>query len=180
MPNPEPGDFILCHRKGLASSIIRMGERLRFRSGARWSHVVFVVQAPESGTDPGGHSGWNSPGYVIEALTKGVVRTPLSDYDNIERQVVSTHLASTDRAQAIGFAQSCVGQKYGWTVIFACALRFLTPGRGLWFGMNGTEICSGLVAQCLVRGWANFKSNPSSLTPAELAEEYGVQSGSKP
>jgi uncharacterized protein YycO len=170
MPSPEPGDFILCHRKGLASSIIRMGERLRFRSGARWSHVVFVVASEDS----------EGNGRVIEALTTGVVRTPLSNYDNIEHQVVPTHLASVDRAQAISFAQSCVGQKYGWTVIFACALRFLTPGRGLWFGMNGTEICSGLVAQCLVRGWANFKSNPSSLTPAELAEEYGAQSGSKP
>ncbi len=165
MPNmndliPQPGDFILCHRKGFASAFIRWGERIRFRSGARWSHVIFVV----SDTD------------CIEALTRGVVRTPLSAYATTDHEVVPTSLQNADLDQAIAFAQSCVGQEYGWMDIFGCALRFLTPGRGLWFGMNGTEICSGLVGQCLVRGWAIFKVNPSSMSPAELAEAYGARS----
>jgi cell wall-associated NlpC family hydrolase len=159
----QPGDFILCHRKGIVSSIIRLGERIRFRSGDRWSHVA-IVENDE---------------WIIEALTKGVVRSHISVYDKTEKLLVSSGLDEHDRPQAVAFAQSCVGQKYGWLIIFGIALRFLTPGRGLWFGSDGSEICSGLVAQALVRGPKIFKVNPASITPAELAEEYAVPHKSK-
>ena len=156
--DPQPGDFILCHRKGLVSWLIRLGERLKFRSGSRWSHACFV----------------ETPDTVIEALTHGVKRTPLSDYHNIEYIIVRTDMGAMDALQAVRFAQSCLGQSYGWLDDIAIAIRFLIPGRGLWFGLNGTEICSGLVAQCLVRGWANFPVNPASMSPAELGEAYGA------
>lgn len=160
--SPLPGDIIFCHRKGFASWCIRTGERIRFRSGSRWSHVAFVVDENT----------------VVEALTHGVVRTPLVAFKFIDHIVAPSNLKGEDLAQAIAFAQSCVGQEYGFVADAACALHFLTPGRGLWFGMNGTEMCSGLTAQCLVRGWYNFKTNPASLSPAELAEELHVQSHS--
>lgn len=138
--------------------MIRFGERLRFKSGDRWSHCgVFIT-----------------PDLIVEALTREVCRTPASAYRNIDHLIVDSKMVELDRKQAVAFATSCVGQKYGWPTIFGIALRFLTPGRGLWFGANGTEICSGLVGQCMVRGWANFKVNPASMTPAELAEEYKV------
>jgi hypothetical protein len=159
--NPQPGDFILCHRAGFASSVIRLGERIKFRPGANWSHAAFV----------------ETPDTVIEALTKGVVRTPLAAYRDIEYVLVRTGLVGDDRQQAVAFAQSCVGQKYGWVTDLGITLRFLTPGRGLWFGMDGTELCSGLVAQALCRGWKIFAVNPAAISPAELGVEYGVLSG---
>lgn len=154
--NPQPGDFILCHRKGLVSAFIRWGERVRFRPGARWSHAALI----------------DTPDSVIEALTGGVERTPLRFYRGIEYALVRTGLEPLDAEQAVAFARSCLGQHYGWPAIVGIALRFLTPGRGLWWGLNGTEICSGLVAQALCRGWANFPVNPASLSPAELGEAY--------
>lgn len=156
--NPLPGDFILCHRRGIASALIRWGERIRFRSGARWSHAALI----------------ESPEVIIEALSRGVVRTKLSHYHDIEYILVHTQLSDQDTAQALAFAQACLGQRYGFITDFAIGLRFLTPGHGLWFGTDGTQICSGLVAQALTRGWAVFSQNPASLSPAELAEDYGV------
>ena len=156
--NPQPGDFILCHRKGFASSVIRWGERIKFRGGDEWSHAAFI----------------ETPTTVIEALTKGVSRNPLVGYKDTLYVLVRTELHGDDRQQAVAFAQSCVGQEYGFLVDLGIAIRFLTPGRGLWFGMDGTEICSGLVAQALCRGWKIFKDNPAAISPAELSEEYEV------
>lgn len=153
-----PGDFILCHRRGPASAFIRWGERIRFRSGARWSHAAYI----------------ETPDTIIEALGRGVVRNPLHVYRDIEYVLVHTYLSPEDLAQATAFVHTCLGQHYGFMIDAGIGLRFLMPGRGLWFGMNGTEICSGLVAQAQTRGWANFPRNPASISPAELAEAYGV------
>lgn len=159
----EAGDFLLCHRKGFMSALIRAGERIRFRSGARWSHAAFV----EDGRS------------VIEALARGVVRTPLSVYTDVDVVLVRTCMNNVDRMQATRFVQSCLGQRYGFPTYLGLVLRFLTPGRGLYFGLDGTEICSGLVAQAMVRGWANFRVNPAQVTPAELAEYYQAPSTSR-
>lgn len=153
----QPGDFVLLHRPGFVPSMIGLGERLRFGKG-HWSHVAYVI----------------TPIEIIEALARGVERNPLSEYRDIGYVVVHTHMNPLDVEEANAFALSCVGQRYGFFTDFGIALRFLTPGRGLWFGMDGTEICSGLVAQALVRGTANFKVNPASISPTELAAEYGA------
>lgn len=151
----RPGDMLFLDRGGLVSRVIKLGERLR-SGDTRYSHVAVVVH----------------DNYVVEALTMGVERDPISKYKDVEYALVHTRLDPLDQAQAVGFAVSCVGYKYGWTEILGIVLRYLTPGRGLWFGMNGTEICSGLAAQAQVRGWANYYTNPSSITPAELIAYY--------
>lgn len=155
----RPGDILFAHRKGFISRVIGLGERIRFGDG-HWSHCAFV----------------ETPDTLIEALAHGVVRTPLNDYREIEYKVVHTNLEPLDIAQAVAFAQSCIGQEYGFGIIFGIILRYLTPGRGLWFGMNGTEICSGLTAQAEVRGWANYPWNPASCSPTELWKYYERQS----
>ncbi len=153
--NVKPGDFILCHRKGFASAAIRLGERIRFKRGLV-SHAAFCEDSTT----------------LIEALTHAVVRTPLTAYDHIEYWIVRMHLHPVDQDQIVTFAMSCVGQHYGFLTDLGIALRFLTPGSGLWFGMNGTEICSGLVAQAMVRGWDNFPVNPAAMSPQELYDYY--------
>jgi hypothetical protein len=153
----RPGDFILCHRSGFTSWCIRAGERLRFRR-ALVSHAAFCE------TDV----------TLIEALTHGIKRTPLAYYRQTQYYVVRTRLWPLDAVQARNFAQSCVGDRYGFLIDLGVALRFLTPGKGLWFGMNGTEMCSGLVAQAQVRGWTNFSENPASISPQGLYEHYAT------
>jgi cell wall-associated NlpC family hydrolase len=161
--DPKPGDFLLCHRTGFASSCIRWGERLKYRDGSRWSHAALI----------------ETPTTIIEALTTGVVRNALSEYDDTLYVLVRTELDELDAEQAVFFAQRSIGVEYGFLTDFGIFLRFVTPGRGLWFGSDGTEICSGLVAQALTRGWADFIVNPASISPAELAEYYQVAANSK-
>lgn len=155
------GDFILVARSGPVSALIRIGQSIRpaQRPWRRLTHVAFIASVD---------------GDLIEADWRGVARTHLSAYRQKPYVHVSAGLAASDQAQAKAFAESCVGQSYGRVVILGCALRMLTPGRGLWFGMNGTEICSGLQAQALCRGDAIFKANPASMIPAELAAAYHV------
>lgn len=156
---PVPGDFILCHRTGVASTLIRLGERLRFRSGARWSHAALYL-------------GDNT---LSEVLIHGVTETPLEHYRDIEYVIVHTNLNYRDYSQVMAYAdfESHRAHEYGWLTLLGVALRTLTPGRGVWFG-GRANICSGYVAQAQTRGWALFEVNPASLTPAELAEHYGV------
>jgi cell wall-associated NlpC family hydrolase len=157
--NPQPGDIIFCHRKGFTSRMIRFFEHL-IRGDSRWSHVAVVVKTiPEP--------------MLVEALTKGVELNPLSQYRNIQYGIFRAKLAPTDQAQAVAFALSCVGQQYGWGTIFLIGVRMLSPHK-----LNGTEICSGLGAQTLVRGWANFATNPAYLSPSVLAEAVEQNDGS--
>lgn len=158
---PSIGDFILVNRQGVVPGLIRLGQWLRpsQRPWARFSHVACIA-TPD--------------GELIEALTRGVVRSPLSDYRDVSYVLVRAGLDEHDQAQALAFLQSCIGQRYGFLTDIGIALRFLTPGRGLWFGADGTQICSGMAAQMLVRGTANFKSNPASMAPAELGAYYRV------
>jgi hypothetical protein len=72
------------------------------------------------------------------------------------------------RANAVSFAQKRVGDRYGWSTIICIALKVLFKGR--WnFGIEGTEICSGLAAQALERmGYDWYPHEPNGLTPAYL------------
>lgn len=153
-PKPSPGDFILCHRKGFVSALIRLGERLHFRSGSRWSHAAIVEDQDT----------------IIEALTRGVVRNPISNYRDILYVIVRTNMSEEDAAQALAYARSCLGETYGFLTILGVALRFLAPRLDIW----NAKICSGLVAQSMTRSWAIFPGNPASLSPAELAEAFAV------
>lgn len=155
---PEPGDFILCHRKGLVSSAIRLGERLCFRSGSRWSHAAYYV----------------GNGRVVEALAHGVQHTPLEAYRDVEYVVVHSRMGAGDVLQASRFAKSCVGQSYGWLTILGVVLWALTPGKCFAFVANHAKICSGLVAGTQTRGWAIYPNEPSIMTPAGLAEYHQV------
>jgi uncharacterized protein YycO len=156
--DPQPGDFILLHRKGPVSRMIQWSERIRFKDWSTWSHAAFI----ENSTT------------LIEALTEGVCRGPISKYKNTMYILVHTEMQGDDQLQAVRFAQHQVGLKYGFLTDLGIFMRFLTPGRGLWFGTTGTEICSGLVAQAMTRGWEIFEVTPGSISPAELAQHYNV------
>jgi len=117
---------------------------------------------------------FETPDTLIEAVAQGVVRTPASFYDSYDRVLVRARLDAHDVEQALAFLRSCLGQGYGFVTFVGVALRILTPGRGLWFGLNGTEICSGLGMQAQTRGGGIPAVDPASMTPAEVAELYGV------
>jgi hypothetical protein len=159
---PRAGDLLGVERTGFVSGMIHLGQWIRpsLRPWAKLTHWAYVR------TD-GGH--------LIEALTRGVVRSHISKYDGIRTVVIHTNLDPHDLEQANAFADSCVGMDYGWLTDASIGLRNLTPGRGWWFGMTGTQMCSGFCAETQVRGPTIYPAEPGSMQPAELGRHYNVQ-----
>lgn len=165
-PVALPGDFILTHSSGIFGRLIRFGEAIRYwgteKVFAHWSHAAIFI---------------NEAGDIIEALGGGVQQRNISVYDATEYVVVHlpTDTASRDREQAIQFADFCLNDKYGWFTIASIALCLLT-GAKLGFGINGQQICSGLVARCCERIGEIFpEGDPWQLMPADLARHFDVQ-----
>lgn len=144
------GDFILCHRTGFASSAIDWFTR------SKWSHAAYC----------------RSSSLLVEALTKGVTKTPLAAYHDVVYLHVATNLDNHDVIQASHFIDTCIGRQYGWGTIAGIFLRQLHFPS--FMAASGTPICSGLVAEALTRGPAVFSIEPGDLDPAQLADEYGA------
>lgn len=161
----SPGDFLLVQTHHFASRLIRFGQRRYGREFARWNHVALYV----------------GNGELVEALTSGICLSPVHKYPASDVQLVEVAASPTGggaateidmRLNAVAFARSCVGESYGWTTILCIALKALTRGR-LQFGVQGTSICSGLVARSLERlGYVWTPWDPAELTPAYLAKTF--------
>lgn len=161
----SPGDFILTHQNGIIYSLIRFGQRLRFRGADRsfafWNHAALVV---------------HSMGDIIEAHPRGVRKANLyKEYNDKEYTVVKqTDITDRDREQMIKFAESCVGQQYGFLTILSLGLWCIFGGK-FNFSLDGTEICSGLVARALERNGEIFSRDPCREMPADLARHFQVK-----
>ncbi len=160
----HPGDFVLTHRDALSSKLIALGQRRRFRGAdrgfAHWSHIAGV----ETGS-----------GGLVEALTSGVVRSPIEKYRDVEYHYVHVSHSDADRAQMARFLAACVGREYGWGEIASLGLALLSGGDHLGFGNPGTLVCSGLIGQMLCRGDAIFDRDPNRLMPADIAQWADVK-----
>ena len=140
--NPEPGDFVLTRGHEWTSVMIRIGQRLRYRGSNRkfayWNHAALFTDT---------HGG------IIEALGSGVQEGNISKYTPTDYQVVRLDgVSALDRDHEVAFAKDCVArhQKYGYLTILSIALSLLFGGR-LGFGIDGQEICSGLVGRVVRR-----------------------------
>jgi len=158
--SPRPADFILTRRRGLAPALIAVGQRLRYPGSecARWSHAGILT----------------GRGTVVEALTRGVVETPLDAYRDVDHVVVRVDATPEQRRLAVAFADHAVGRRYGWVEIASLVMSLLT-GTGLSVNVDNQMICSGLVAECLCRTAAIFPREPARMLPADLAAFYAVK-----
>jgi uncharacterized protein YycO len=160
---PVPGDFLLTHSTGLFSSLIRLGQGLRYRGTragyAHWSHAALFI---------------DSDGEIIEAVTSGVQQRNVSVYKDTEYHVI--HLLNAtpiEREHAVAFAQHCLNDSYGFLTDFSIAITLLLGSR-LSFGVDGQMICSGLVSRALERTGAIFPYDSWHMLPADLAEAFNL------
>lgn len=160
LPPAKPGDILMVRTNHFVSKLIRFGQRGYGKNAAQWNHVAIYV----------------GNGEIVEALTKGVVCSYASKYPSSDVRIISVHCRrgyyweadSAMRSNAVDFARSCVGEKYGFLTILAIAIKTLTKGK-LDFNVQGTNICSGLAARSLERMGYNFNPyDPAELTPAFL------------
>jgi uncharacterized protein YycO len=159
-PESKPGDILMVRTNHFVSRLIRFGQRGYGKPASEFNHCGVCIGNFE----------------IVEALTGGVVRSPISKYPTSDVRVLSPLKSSLRptaydellRANAASFAQRRVGDRYGWATILCIALKVLFKGR--WnFSVSGTEICSGLAAQALERlGYDWYPNEPGELTPAYL------------
>lgn len=162
--DPLPGDFILTHGSTWQAALIRFGQAMRFRGEdgkfTYWNHAALIT-----GED----------GEIVEALSGGIKRRNLSDYQPKDYVVVRLNdVSDEDRRQIRRFAYETLGIRYGWSKIISLAFSLLT-GLKFNFGIDGSLICSGLVATALFKGPDNFHRSLDHMTPADLAKHYRVE-----
>ncbi len=156
------GDFLLTHDKNIIGWVVRFGQRLRYEERyARWNHAVLVL---------------SEDGRIAEALSMGVVEDHISKYQGEDYYLVRLRdVSDEDRKQMVAFAESVLKApyrtRYGWPTLTSIVLTLLTNSRWV-FGRVDTAICSGFVAEALVRTGAIFEKPPSHMMPADLAKEY--------
>lgn len=160
--SPHVGDFILTHENHISSKMIRFGQTLRFRGEdkkySRWNHAAFVV---------------GPTGELVEALGKGISGTNIEKYREVEYTIVRPLYGPDDISQAVRFALWSLGHEYGFLTLVGLGLWTVFGGR-FDVSLDGTQICSGLVARCLERAGYIFERDPSRVTPADLAKHFQV------
>lgn len=160
----KPGDFILSHEKSWVHGLIRFGQSLRYRGKNRkhnrWSHAALLA-TPDGG--------------LIEAVGKGVRRSHLDKYKDIEYHLVNidAYADERDRQQIVKFAESCLRHSYGYLTLASISLSLLLGSR-INFTFERQIICSALVARALERSDVIFKKSPHHILPADLAHYFRV------
>jgi hypothetical protein len=151
-----PGDFLLSLRKdAFMGKCIRFFQRFKLAPEfAKWGHAMLSL---------GGDM-------VQEALEWGQERNSLETYRDAELLHVQVDASHQDTMQMMAFADSCYYYKrrYGYMTIVSLMIS-LTTGNALQFSKAGTAICSGFVAEALVRAGYIFDKPPDYVTPGDLA-----------
>ncbi len=159
----KPGDFILTHRRHIVSRMIRLAQKVRGRDRkySYWSHSAMIVHAD---------------GSLVEAESKGVIRSSLSKYSPEEYHLVRLGATADDRdrRQVVAFAESLVGQPFGFLDLISVAVSLFT-GANVNISYGSHLMCSALVARALERTSALFGDEPAHMLPADLARYYGVE-----
>jgi hypothetical protein len=159
----RPGDFILVSGTSWRSRIVSGYERVRARGPegrrcAHWTHAALVVR-----TD----------GVIVEAGTAGVVLQHVEKYRDVDYHYVAVRATPEQRWQAVRFAMSRVGSRYGNLLLASLVTSALTRGR-VRLGETRCELCGSLVAAALACGGQGFERPITDILPADLAMHYGV------
>jgi|SRR5579871_691184 len=146
-------------------ALISVAERRRFRGPdspfAHWSHCALIA---------------DSAGTLVEAESRGVVKSPISKYLADEYHVVmlGAEFGEEGRRKAVAYAASQVGSAFGYLALLGAA-AFLVTGRPLRLMRRHHEICSGLVARSLQAGGLLRDRDASTMLPADLAKVFGAR-----
>jgi hypothetical protein len=162
--DPRPGDFILVRGVGWLGWLIRIFERMRYRTDqdrpfAYWSHAAIIV-GPE--------------GLLVEVLHKGVVLSKLEKYRGQEYHYIHLNLSEANRRNASRHACACLRQRYGASSFLMLAFSLLVGDR-LRISDRGQQGCAALIVRALQCAGITFERGPAEMMPADLAKYFGVR-----
>jgi len=163
LPACRPGDFLLVKGTAPLSYLIRFGERLHHpKPAAQWSHAALVV----------------GQGSLAEALARGIQFSDAAKYDTRWRALVRVVGSSEARANAMRYAEACIGEDYGF-VDFASVILSQLFGLRLILTTARSQICSEFVAHALERLGYVFPQTPELTTPADLYQIFAAPQAAK-
>lgn len=162
---PRPGDIILVRGSGWLGCLIRMFERMRYRTAedrafACWSHAAIVV-------------GRN--GFLVEVLHTGVTLSRLAKYRDQDYRYIRLDLSDCDRKTAASYACACLRQRYGVSSFLLFAASLLAGDR-YRIRDRGQQGCVALIVRALQRAGMTFERQAADMMPADLAKHFGVRS----
>lgn len=171
---------ITYHAPGEIAPPLRIGDIILTRAQTDQGKAIRIGQGLKYGFDNPAievnHAALSMGDYrLVEALNGGVVRTSLEGYTDNYYAVVHTGTLWYDQIQIKKFANNVVAAKtgYGKVHIASITLSLIVPTK-LFFGISGTEICSGFVAEAMTRaGWI-WDGPPAFTYPADIAIQCGV------
>ena len=150
----RPGDILLVHSSSIQSKLIQISTK------SWWNHCAIAVSAV----------------VLVEAVGSGVKTAPIDSYAALPADAtrwIDTGRTDGQRALAVAYALSRVGRKYNRVEISSIALGIVS-GWKFTFGVDGADICSGLVGEALERAGVTFSKDGQNLTPADLAAFYAI------
>ncbi len=153
---------MLSHRHRTMAGLISQAEKRRFKGPdapyAHWSHAAIIG---EDAT-------------VIEAESRGVVRSPIAKYKDDEYRLVRLDLDPAARRRVVEYANGRIGQAFGYLDMLGSTLYLLT-GWPLRLVRKQHEICSSLVVRALQHGGLLEELDPAITLPADLAKRFDVR-----
>lgn len=150
----KPGDVLLVQGHSWFDRLIQMAQLRRDGKQARWSHAAMIVSAD---------------GDLIEAAgSHGVQRNHLSAYAAFPTVILSIDATDTQRASAVAFAESCIGDRYDWLDLGPIGLNLLLNDPVI-FRVQHRYICSALYATGFDQAGYRWPRDPSDISPGDLA-----------
>lgn len=171
----QPGDLLYTRSAGPVGWLIRFGQNVRYHG---W--IQAVRRGVSGRTDPadwtwGNHIAVCAGDHVIEALARGLTRSPLTKYGIADSTVlpltaVCPDVTDTERGRVVAFAEHELAAKdsYSWLGIASIVLQLLTPTR-LDVSVDGAMICSAFGARCWEHAGVTLQTrSPYTTMPADL------------
>lgn len=150
----KSGDVLLVQGHSWFDRLIQMAQLRRDGKQARWSHAAMIVSAD---------------GDLIEAAgSHGVQRNHLSAYAAFPTVILSIDATEAQRASAVAFAESCIGDRYDWLDLGPIGLNLLVNDPVI-FRVSKKYICSELVSLALQAAGISLPRDPSDMSPGDLA-----------
>ena len=118
------GTVIIVSSLGFVSGAIRLATR------SHWSHVAIA----------------DGQGGIVEALGRGIVRSPETKYDHVEH-VWLRHAPLPNPANAVNYAESRIGKPYNYPAIAVLGIESLgvdADRLARWADRRDADICSEL------------------------------------